>query len=90
MTLEQRVAKLERSVKLWRLVGVVGLMLVVGMGADAAVEGGVVDVVRCKRFELIGPDGKPCGMFINDPDAKSFLVAGKIATQEVVKVAPLN
>lgn len=86
MNTEQRLEKLERSVKLWRLIGVVGLLLVVGMGAVGDV--GVSDVVRTRRFELIAPDGKPCGMFIHDPEVKSFLVAGKIATQDVVKVVP--
>ena len=88
MNLETRVLRLERSVKLWRLIGVVGLLLAVGMGA--AIENSVSEVVRTKRFELIGPDGKPCGMFIHSAESKSFLVAGKIATQEVMTVKPVE
>jgi hypothetical protein len=85
MDIEQRVAKLERSARRLKVACGVLVMLVVGLGADAT-DSVISEVVRTKRLEIVGPDGKPCGLFIPDADTRSFLVAGKVATQEVVKI----
>jgi hypothetical protein len=89
--LEQRVAKLERSVKLWRLLGVVGLLLVVGMGATFAVQDAEFGVVKARSFQVVNAAGQIQGAFgLGANDDGSSLIAIDVNANQFIIPGPDN
>lgn len=74
---EERLARLERSNRRWRA-GCFALLSLIGIGLIAAAEKAPApaELLQAKRFELIGPDGKPALEMEAKPDATSLAIWG--------------
>jgi hypothetical protein len=74
---EERLTRLERSNRRWRA-GCIALLSLLGIGLIAAAEKAPApaDLLQAKRFELIGPDGKPAIEMEAKPDATSLAIWG--------------
>lgn len=68
VTLEERVAAVERSLKRWKVLAFVLGVGLAGLGAAQVGENSTFDVVRAKTFAVIDDNGKPYGVFSSDTD----------------------
>lgn len=94
MTVEQRLSKLERSLKLWRLVAVLPIVAVVLMATDTP---DVPDVLQVRSLEIVDDDGiskvildtyekRGRVMLYDERDAVGFAVAATASMGGVVQV----
>ncbi|MCO8124874.1 hypothetical protein NHH03_24265 [Stieleria sp. TO1_6] len=85
--LEQRMSHLEKEVRIWRRLGLGGLVCAVLVSTVAATQNPETpSVVRAKEFQLIGSDGTVKGAFKTlGPDNVQLRMNG--ATSEIALVA---
>ncbi|HSU66157.1 MAG TPA: hypothetical protein VLJ39_04780 [Tepidisphaeraceae bacterium] len=90
-TLEDRLLKLEISSRRWRAATLI-LVLAIAVGFVVAAEKppAPAEIIQAKRFELIGPDGKPAIVLEAKPDATSLAVWGPDHQHAAVLVAQQN
>ena len=69
-TMEQRLGRLERSLRRWRIGGVCAVLL--GVATLALGQAPSERVVTASKFALVGPDGEERGVFMLD-DGHPFL-----------------
>lgn len=88
VTFEERLTRLERSNRRWRVV-CIALLSLVGIGLIAAAEKAPApaEILQAKRIELIGPDGKAAIVMEAKPDATSLAVWGPDHEHAAVLVA---
>jgi hypothetical protein len=77
MSIEDRLAQLERCNRRWRT-GCIALLMLLGMGLLIAAERGSapLEIVQARRFEVIGADGKAAIVLEAKPDATNIVVFG--------------
>lgn len=91
LSIEDRIAKLERANRRWKL-GLIGLLAIGAAGALVAADKppAPAEIIQAKRIELIGADGKPCLVMESRPDSTSLAVWGPDHQHAAVLVAENN
>lgn len=87
-SLEQRLNRLERANRRWRM-ACIAILSTSAFGFIAAAEKAPppAEIIQAKRFELIGPDGKAAIVMEAKPDATSFAIWGPDHEHAAVLVA---
>lgn len=90
-SLENRVAKLERAARRYRLAFFAAVVLAVGMGAKFAVMDAEFGVVKAKKFELTDSKGTAIGGFyVSTSEGKEIttLMVTESAKKRAVVITP--